>query len=327
MLPAPEVCYIPSTRMVRDYGPAELQFDERIRLATLHAQDLGTFFDYGGISTMAVFDGAKDLAGTKWDVPDLAAGRGLDGAKLDGGEIASSVMQRYVEDNPAAVGIPLVSDLNQALLETYREIGLAVDHEHREKLFTGYIGHVRITPETVTVTGVGDVRVQINGKLVVGVEKEIDRLYFAIIAAAATALRRDRQEIYQTLMPVLNLHQFKFQNYVRMNGRELTQFWSWLTTQVSGLLDVSYRRAQELVEPHINENSPVWYPAIDGTATPDAGVQVATLARDGLKTIVVHTDGFEPLAAGHAVRSLRDLKPVNPDYSEQLAMVLDLTSA
>ena len=51
MIPLTEMRYVPSARMVRDYGTIEA--------ATLHAQDLATVFDHGGIYTMAAFDGGQ----------------------------------------------------------------------------------------------------------------------------------------------------------------------------------------------------------------------------------------------------------------------------
>jgi hypothetical protein len=305
--------------MVRDYGTIEA--------ATLHAQDLATVFDHGGIYTMAAFDGAKDLAGTKWDAPSLAADRGLPGELLDGGEIAASVMQRYVEDNPTASGLLLAGGLNEALLDTYKEIGLVVDHGHRERLFTGYVGHVRINPEIVLVTGVGDVYVHINGELVVGVEKEIDRIHAELITALAMHLGRNRQVIYEALMPVLNLEQFRLQNYSGMKKGEVADYLAWIVINSTDLLGLSAEDIGRIADKIFREDEPLWYPAIDGTATPGAGVQIANRPRASLETIVIHTDGFAPLAPGHEVRGLYDLKPVNPEFSEQLAMVLDLRPA
>ncbi len=271
--------YVPSGLMVKKYGD----------MAGAHAQDQTVIVRDDNGFTAAVIDGAKNAFGTRHEFPspELATLRGLPGdMELNGGEIASGLFAEFIRKYPTS-GKLLIEHLNRALAKTYAELGIDVDPEHRENLFTGYVGHVRITADEVFVTAVGDCYVAVNGQIVAGREKLVDRLHNKLIDHAAeqfgpeTGL--DRQAFYQYVMDGLNLKQFQYQN-----------------------------------EP---TRGKFWYPAIDGTETPAIGIETYSIPREEVRSIALWTDGFTP--ATERIWMPDDLEPVLPEFAERAAIFLD----
>jgi hypothetical protein len=301
----------PSQRMVERHG-----ID-----AQRHALD--QFVDNSD-GTFAVIDAAGNLDGAYYPLGEIAALRGLAaGGPVNGGEIASSVFKDLVERSPDAVGRVLVEMLNLGLRDTYDSLGMKRDENRRDKLFTGYLAHVRIDKRSVSVTTVGDCGVAINGDVIAGKKKEIDRLYAGLIDGTARIRGWDRQKVYESLMPALNLAQFQFQNRPSVSKQETDDFYQWLRAQLqdpdkTGLYYTSALKV--LTEALISRTGPLWYPAIDGTYTPAKGIFFRRIRRRDVERVVLWTDGFRPMS--RTVNDLDDLEQVLPEHSEATAVVV-----
>ena len=92
--------------------------------------------------------------------------------KYKGGVIGSASAQKRIALSEKT-GYELIEELNDVIKGKYLQ--LEIDYVKGPELrFTGYIGHVIVTPETTKITSVGDVRVAVDGKIVAGKTKKVD---------------------------------------------------------------------------------------------------------------------------------------------------------
>lgn len=311
--------YVPSIKMVERYGASAHKHAQDVVVCTDHADGRG--------STFAVIDGANNFLGrTSHPSRRVALARRLtQDRELNGGEIISTTMKLTVLHpwNHKFRGLDLINLLNSDIADEYFALGIKPADCPRGELFTGYIGHAIVTDEFVDITAVGDCYVAVNGRIVAGTEKGIDALYSAIVNHFSAELVRDRQAVYQAVMPALVGRQFAFQNAAD-NPEQVAAFYEELPVLVANLLKLSHKRGRKLMAPLL-ETAPtsLWYPAIDGTDTPAAGIQHLEIPRSQVRTLVLWTDGFKP--AGATVNSLEDLVPVLPEYAERAGIAVDLT--
>jgi hypothetical protein len=300
-----------------------------------YAQDLTVAFNHAHGATAAVIDGAKNFIGPKgYEYPDFAALRGLpEGTLLNGGELASTAMQLYVQNNPTVWGADLIAGLNAAIADVYQTVGLKPDLTDRGRLFTGYIGHVfEDEPnDEIVITTVGDCYAAVNGEIVAGTEKLVDQLFNNLIDRVRKFCNQDdRQVIYELLMPRLNARQFLYQNEPNLSFSDNVGFYIWLVGTVAelvqNLVPIDRDEAEDLVMRAVSSTAgQLWYPAVDGSETPAGGIQIVRLPRRAVRTIVMWTDGNRPkddIVREFGVSELADLEPTDPEHSERAAILL-----
>ncbi|MDB4978826.1 MAG: hypothetical protein JWM56_1012 [Candidatus Peribacteria bacterium] len=246
------------------------------------------------VLTLAGIDWANNYRGIKSAVDPSSAGmRGLpENIPLLPAEIGSMVAKRVIETHQLS-GHSLISVINAELRKRCTDIGIIppdIENDdarklyletHRAESMTGYIGHVRMDEETLRVTAVGDVFVRINGVLRAGRDKLIDVLKKIYIDDIATASGEERQKIHERYNPEWTLMQFEHMQNNPLAGD-------------------------------------LYYPAIDGTDTPD--FESVNMPVADVKSVLIHTDGLMP--TGSVAHSIEDLKIVNARFNEQTALQL-----
>jgi hypothetical protein len=233
--------------------------------------------------TLAVADGAKKWLGIReYPVPRYAEQLGFHPhTPLNGGQIAALSVMETIQHQPSLAGHALVRQLNHDLAHHYHELGVEPSLENRLEVFTTSFVHARITDRHITVTSVGDCSMAINGRLVAQTHKRIDDIVGDLLGSLAHDLQEPRQSLYLRLMPVLR--------------------------------PLMYERQNRLGKAH-------WYPVIDGTTTPPAGIITQTIDRSVVHSLILWTDGLEPIT--DTIHSLNDLRPSNPLYGEQTAIAI-----
>lgn len=280
--------YEPSDKQKEQYpaDTAKFRQDEFVHAA-----------DADGV-TIAVFDWAKNFVGRSEFVDaDSAADRGLPvDTPLNGGEIGSTVAKRVVAENPALTGYPLIERINYALRSKCQELGIvpsgltsddeivAYMAEHRPELLTGYVAHVRVTPEATILTAIGDVYCAIDGVLRAGGEKWVDVRMMQLVREEA-AKGTDFQKAYRAIAVPMIAEQFRYQN--RPGSGEF------------------------------------YYPAIDGTETPKDGVTVLEFPTRDVHRVLLYSDGLRPKTEG-VVNVIEDLAVVDRVFNERTAIELTL---
>lgn len=301
-----------------------------IRSATaVHVEPAKIMRDYyalreaSGVIRIVVGDMANNVIGAAVTLPELATWAGLPpDMQLNGGLAGSLACKRQLIESHAT-GAELIKTAHTTLADTYRACGWQHIQDPAER-FTGYVTHVEISPQRVTLTAVGDVFAWINGTLVAGAEKQVDTekaaLIDALLADSATSTVQATVE--------------QFVRAARLDSTTAAV----LRKQIIALTKVpsppSHQSVYDIVDSiitpwHIRhlQNKPAgthpWaYGAIDGTETPAEFIQTVRFPTAELQTLVIATDGSAPLQADAAVQAIGDLQAVNSEFSEQTIVAI-----
>lgn len=287
-----------------------LQLGERARM-----RDYAVIRRQPSAFAAAVGDMANNLVGKKeYLQPQLAQLRGLSpDTVLNGGLAGSIYLQQHLRQHLYTSGLQLVDVANHLLAQLYRDMGLGTISDAAER-FTGYLGHLYATNDAATITVLGDVFAWVDGTLVAGSDKPIDRAKAGLVDELYARGNPHALEVFikqtgpssdiatglqQALLPIIAVPNRDFQAIYRVVDDIVTP-WQIRTLQN-------------------NTGGHYHYGAIDGTTTPRQFIITKELPIHHPTTIILHTDGFTAPSSG-VVKTLNDLVPVNPQYGEQTAI-------
>lgn len=344
---APE--YIMATRnfeITRELISSDNLTNEAMRRgvgATAIMRDFVVVQEFPDATTVAVGDMANNLVGDKEHVmPKLAKHIGYQDLEqpLNGGLIGSyQLRDELARPEFDDTGHALIARANRALERTYEKLKMPGLFEGRyvdpATLFTGYLTHARIADDVTTITSVGDVYAWINGELVAGSEKPVDTHKEALVNKL-TGIVVDVTAELDFASIEESVREFAAQG--KMPGNVTEDLLEALSERIkidsgSAALDrqTVYRPVDDVVTPwqiRSLQNHPataerLWaYGAIDGRLTPDTYVTVREFPTSDIDNLVIATDGSTPRREDGKVRSLGDLGPVNPQYSERGMLAL-----
>jgi len=162
----------------------------------------------GGALIAAVGDWASNLMGGKYKDADTADALEQDReTEYNGGVIGAQTARRVIAGS-GSTGDSLIGEINQEMERKYRQLGVDVsDPRYR---FAGFLSHIYVTPDKMTVTWVGDVKVYSNGRHVIGEETEVQR-FMNRLRREYIRQTGDFQGAYDILKPFI-ADQQRFQN-------------------------------------------------------------------------------------------------------------------
>ncbi len=133
------------------------------------------FIDFNGHRLkVAVGDWASNLVGGPYTHEETAVLRGEPAdTKYNGGVIGSTLVKDVIERTDET-GYKLIQLANERIRGAYEQLGIKGYRENRALTFTGYIAHAIVAPEKTVVTGVGDVRLAADSRILTGITKAID---------------------------------------------------------------------------------------------------------------------------------------------------------
>lgn len=164
----------------------------------------------------AAGDWASNLVGKPYEDPELsdALGKPID-TKYNGGFIGANVA-KHVIASTNETGYKLIEKINKALARKYEELiatgrdDLLEYRRRRELTFTGYIAHLMATPEEMVITGVGDVKLAADRRILTGKTKEVD-IYHPLVRRLCIERYGDAEGGFAHIRPLI-VAQFQRQN-------------------------------------------------------------------------------------------------------------------
>ena len=162
----------------------------------------------GGALVAAVGDWASNLMGGKYRDPETAEALEQDRkTEYNGGVIGAQTARRVIAGS-GSTGDSLIGEINQEMERKYRQLGIDVrDPRYR---FAGFLAHLYVTPDKITATCIGDVKVYSNGRHVIGEETEVQR-FMNMIRREYIMQTGDFEGAYDILKPFI-ADQQRFQN-------------------------------------------------------------------------------------------------------------------
>jgi hypothetical protein len=158
----------------------------------------------------AVGDWANNLVGGPYAYPEVLAHlEEKEGTLLNGGVIGSILARETIRASES-IGLELINEINKRIRRAYETLGIRNYKQQRELTFTGYIAHIIANAEQMHITAVGDVRVAVDGKVVVGKTKKIDE-HNAQLRKEYIARTGDVEGSFDFIKPS-NILQFQYQN-------------------------------------------------------------------------------------------------------------------
>lgn len=278
---------------------------------------------------LAVGDMANNGSTTPTFVyPSLAESAGLPHDYRFNGGLIGSIALRNLFTQTVASGNELLYAANETIRHTYLDLSIIdapenaphIDPIHR---FTGYIGHALVGPEVTTLTSTEDIFIYLNGKLHQGADKVTEVRKQALIDELSGIVLSPTEDVIERAEETLT-------NYANAVNLPRDIFRETLADLQVALATIpAEQRSRQTIYTCISEHISAWqvrslqnntnhpdgFAAIDGTTTVGAGIYINEVPTAEIETLVLSTDGMEPTS--DTVRSVRDLRPVNPEYSEQ----------